>query len=243
MAKMIAKSFSVIMLIFFVNSCSPVVTQPIAQANEPTPSLTVLSATSIPQPSVTLTPGPTDAFITQVMATKYAARTQYAAQPTVTPTATIAPSSPNCQAGDLQTTVATNGATGRIVLEIAVTNIGNSPCYLPSWPQVELMDRAGKPLEITYDYIYPDANPSNMPPTQQSNPGTPIVYGMDKNQTAGLELMWGNWCQGAVQGGVVIRVFLLNANSRIDISTDIEGGGYCDDTTSPSTIDVIGFGY
>lgn len=105
------------------------------------------------------------------------------------------------------------------------------------------MDRSGKALDITYDYIYVNANPSNLPPTQESSPGMPIVYGMEQNQSAGLALLWGNWCGGAVKGGIVIRMYLLETGIWLDIATDIEGGGYCDDATSPSTLDVIGFAY
>lgn len=128
-------------------------------------------------------------------------------------------------------------------MEVGVTNTGISPCFLPSWPVVELLDRSGKALEIAYDFIYPDANPSILPPTQESNPGDPLVYGMEANQTAGLALLWGNWCQGTVAGGVVIRIFLLETGSWIDVPTDIEGGGHCDEATFPSTVDVVGFGY
>ena len=177
------------------------------------------------------------------MGEKYAARTQYALMPTITPTPTIPPSSGYCRAGDLQTSVHTNGAGGHIVLEVGVTNISQAPCFLPSWPAIQLQDRSGSPIDVTYDYVFLNANPSSLPPTQESNPGQPIDYGLAVGQDAVLILLWGNWCLPPVEGGVVIRMSLLGAKSWIDVPTDISGGGYCDAPGSPSTIDVIGFGY
>jgi len=186
---------------------------------------------------------PTDVFITQVMGEKYAAQTQYALLPTITPTPTIPPSSGNCRAGDLQTSVNATGATRHIVLEVGVMNISQAPCFLPSWPAIQLKDRSGNPIDVTYDYVFLNANPSSLPPTQESSPGQPIEYGLAVGQDALLLLPWGNWCKPPVEGGVVIGMFLLGAKSWTDVPTDISGGGYCDDPGFSSTVDVIGFGY
>jgi hypothetical protein len=236
-----------LVLILFLASCSSTSTKGTSPTNEPTPPVTntvstLFTATPVP-PSSTPIIGPTEQFITQVMGTKYAARTQYAALPTIPPTPTIPPNSPFCRPADLQTTFNSNGATQHIVLEVGVKNKGEAPCFLPSWPVVRLLDRSGKTLDITYDYIFLNSNPSSLPPTQESNPGKPILFGLAVNQSSGLALMWGNWCQPAIVGGVIIRMFLLETAGWIDIPTDIVGGGTCDDASSSSTIDVIGFGY
>ena len=63
------------------------------------------------------------------------------------------------------------------------------------------------------------------------------------SQNAQFFLTWGDWCGGEVKGGVTLRVFLLDRKSWLDIHTTVEGGGYCDDATSPSDITVFGFGY
>lgn len=206
---------------------------------QPILSSTVTPVRSMATPSL----NPTDVFITQVMGEKYAAQTQYALLPTITPTPSIPSSSKNCQPGDLQTSFHSNGAGGHIILEIGVKNISQAPCFLPSWPAIHLHDRSGNHIDVTYDYIFLNANPSNSPTTQESNPGQPNLYGLTVNQDAVLLLPWGDWCQPPVEGGVVIRMFLLGAKSWIDVPTDISGGGYCDDPSSPSTVDVIGFGY
>jgi hypothetical protein len=177
------------------------------------------------------------------MGEKSAAQTQYALLPTITPTPTIPPSSGNCQASGLRTIVQTTGATGHIVLEVGVTNISPAPCFLPSWPAIQLQERSGNPLDGTYDYVFLNANPSSMPPTQESSPGQPIEYGLAVGQDALLLLPWGNWCNPSVEGGVVIYTSLLGAKSWLDIHTDVSAGGYCDNLGFPSTIDVIGFGY
>lgn len=135
------------------------------------------------------------------------------------------------------------GATGRIALWVQVTDISNRPCFLPSWPSIQLLDPSGKPLNIAYDYIFPNANPSHLPPTQESSPGEPILFGLNVDQSSQVFMLWGNWCQPAVLGGVTIRISLLGRIGWADIRTDIEGGGYCDDPSSPSTLDIAGFGY
>ncbi len=226
-----------------LTACASAVAQSPNQTTVPTLLATIPPAGQTEQPGGIVSPGPTGLFITQVMATKYAMRTEYAAYPTQTPTPTIAPGSPDCLPADLETAFNANGATGRIDLEVAVTNVSGSACFLPSWPQVELLDHSGKKLDIIYDYVYFNANPSTLPPTQESNPGKPLIYGMEAGQTAGLALLWGNWCAGPVIGGVIIRIYLLGTSGWMDIPADIGGGGYCDDPGGPSTIDVIGFGY
>lgn len=236
-----------LILIIFLSSCSTASPNSYNLSLSPSPSVTFHPSLTEKAPPIeaTSTPaiGPTDLFITQVIATKDAARTQYAALPTITPTPTIPPDSPNCLVSDLQTTFHSNGATGRIVLEVGVTNVSKTACFLPSWPVVQLMDRTGNALDIAYDYIFFNANPSSLPPTQESNPGEPIQYGLDVNQSASLALLWGNWCQASVDGGVIIRMLLQGKSEFMDIPTDIAGGGHCDEPSSSSTIDVVGFGY
>jgi len=234
-------------VVILLSSCSTR-----ASTTSLTASGTISSGTIRPNQSTTVTPAPsasapslnpTDVSITQVIEEKYAAQTQHALLPTITSTPTIPPSSGNCRAEDLETNVHTNGAGGHIVLEVGVTNISQAPCFLPSWPAIQLQDRSANPIDVTYNYVFLNANPSNLPPTQESNPGQPIEYGLAVSQDAVLLLPWGNWCQPPVEGGVVIRMYLLGAKSWVDVPTDITGGGYCDDSGSPSTIDVFGFGY
>lgn len=236
--------YGLLILVLLVNACATNVAHSALSATELFPPKTSQSeAGTIQQATTTPPPGVTEAFITQVMATKYAARTQYAALPTITPTPTIPPDSPDCRSSDLQISFNTNGAGMHIVLEVGVTNIGNTPCFVPSWPVINLLDRSGKALDIVYDYITINGAPSSLPPTQVGDLGEEILFGLANGQTASLILPWGNWCPGAIEGGVIIRMFLLGSSGWIDIPTDITGGGYCNDPTSPSTLEVIGFGY
>ncbi len=243
MNRIIGSIFTVILL----SACTDLASTTSPSSSGPASSWTIQplrGLTVTPVPSISAQSlNPTDVFITQVMGEKYAARTQYALQPTITPTPTIPASSGNCRAVDLQSNVSTNGAGGHMVLEVGISNISQAPCFLPSWPAIQLQDRSGNPIDVTYDYVFLNANPSSLPPTQESNPGQPIEYGLAVGQGAGLLLPWGNWCLPPVEGGVVIHMTLLGAQSWLDVPTDISGGGYCDDPGSPSTIDVIGFGY
>ncbi len=186
---------------------------------------------------------PTDVFITAVMGTKYALRTERAALPTLTFTPPIPSNSRPCRSADLASTLALNGAGGHIVLEIGITNTGSTPCFLPSWPVVQLLDHQDKTLDINYDFLVPNGSPSKLPPTEQAAPGEPIRFGLRAGQSSGMILSWGNWCQGAIPGGVIIRLILLDQAGWLDLPTDVAGGGRCDDPGAASTIDVIGFGY
>ncbi len=244
-AEMLIKKLAFFLIpILLLCACSPVAAKPLYQSSEPTPQKAIEpKASSTPQPNIATSPNPTDVFITQVMATKYAARTQYASIPTNTPTPTIPAGSPDCQPADLQTSYVPGAGGQHIDIFVQVTNIGQTACFVPAWPVVQLLDRTGKPLVLAYDYIQYNANPLSVPPTETGNPGKPLEYGFEAGQTANFFLSWGDWCQEAVPGGVIVRMFLLDDSGWVDIPTDIGGGGHCQYDNSISTVDVFGFPY
>jgi hypothetical protein len=127
-----------------------------------------------------------------------------------------------------------DGAYGHIILEVGVTNISQTACFLPARPIIQLMDRSGKLIEIAYDFVLPNALPTDPPPAR---------FGLRVGQSAGMLLAWGNWCKPDIKQGVIIRLMLLENAGRVDILTDIRGGGHCDDPGSSSTIDIMSFDY
>ncbi len=206
-------------------------------------SASPLSTLTPASPATTAVPNPTGLFITQVMGQKYAAQTQSALIPTETPTPGIPSDSPACHAADLTAGTSFQGATGNLAISIGVINTSAVPCFLPAWPAVQLLTPSGTPLDVEYQYITMNGNPSSLPPTAGANHSETLEYGLAVGRTASMILSWSDWCQGAVNPGVTIQLELLGIGNRIDIPTDIGGGGRCDDPGGPSIIQVMGFGY
>ena len=186
------------------------------------------------QPTSTATTDLTEVFVTAIMATKYAGRAQIADLPTETLTPTIPADSRSCRPADLQTTSRMDGAYGHIILDVGVTNTSQTACFLPSRPIIQLIDRDGKLIEIVYNFVLPNASPTDPPPAR---------FGLKVGQSATMLLAWGNWCKPVLRQGVIIRLFLLKNADRVDIPTEIRGGGHCDDPGSSSTIDIMSFDY
>jgi hypothetical protein len=172
-----------------------------------------------------------DATITVIMANKYALGTEMAAtmtaQPTFSLTPTIPPESPACRLVDLKTSFASNGATGSILLGAGLINISSTPCYLQAWPKVLLVDRQGKPLDVDYNYFDIRAGDAASAATEKAQESTTAKVGIWPGWTVWLNLIWSNWCNVPVSGGVVIHLTLSNNAGVVDIPTDINAGGAC----------------
>ncbi len=177
-----------------------------------------------------------DATITAIMATKYAGGTEMAAtliamaetmtaMPTETPIPTIPPDSPFCRPADLKTTFDSNGAMESILLGAGLINISDTPCYLQAWPQVLLVDRQGKPLDVDYHYFDVGSGDAVSAATEQAQESATAKIGLWPDWEAWISLMWGNWCGTPVSGGVIIRLTLSNNAGVVNIPTDIQGGG------------------
>jgi hypothetical protein len=174
-----------------------------------------------------------------IMGTKYAEVTAIAAIPTQTDAPAIPAESPACRPADLLASSSSNGAGGQIAVGIVLKNQSSTDCFLPAYPAVQFRDRAGKPLDITYEYWVPNQNPTTEQPTAAVQPGEPARFGLKAGQTAGPVLSWANWCKGAIQGGLVVRLILLDKAGYIDIPTDLTGGGHCDDPGTRSTVGIM----
>jgi hypothetical protein len=172
-------------------------------------------------------------FSTSVVATKFADQTQMAGAPTLTSTPTVVSTSSECRPKDLRVDFGTNGAGGNIVLQVSVTNQGGTDCWLPLRPTAQLLDGTGKPLELSYGVLNLSDSRATPAPTR------PPEFGLKAGQTAGLMLLWANWCQQPVKGGVTIRLRLLGDAGWLDVPTGVETGGRCDAPDQPSSL-VIG---
>ena len=177
---------------------------------------------------------PDDATMTAIVATKFALNTQAYSTLTALPTETafppVPPNTPACKPGSLKAIPYGNmGAGGNIEMQGAVANISKTACYLQGVPVYNLVDVAGKPLDILY-YQNDERNG---------------YFLLAAGQQAWFAFAWGNWCGGEVVGGVFIRVFLPDQSGSIDIppgggpNPPVNGGGHCDDPGQKSYIETI----
>jgi hypothetical protein len=187
-----------------------------------------------------------DATITAIMANKFALGTAMAAsmtaQPSETPIPTIPPDSPVCHPADLKTSFGSNAATQQILLGAGLMNISGTPCFLQAWPQVLLVDRQGRPLDVDYSYFDVGAGDAISAATQQAQESTTARIGLWPGWEAWLSLAWGNWCSTPFSGGVVIQLTLINNAGVINIPTDIQAGGACNAPGYQSSVGISKFG-
>ena len=172
-----------------------------------------------------------DATITAIMGNKYAGGTAAAAsmtaQPSETPTPMIPPDSPYCHPDDLKTSFNSMGATQNIMLSAGLTNISGTPCYLQAWPQDLLVDRQGNPQDVEYHYFEMGPADAAAAATEQAMESTSARIGVWPGWEGWVNLIWSNWCDAPVSGGVVIHLTLGNNAGVMDIQTDIQAGGAC----------------
>lgn len=187
-----------------------------------------------------------DATITAIMANKYALGTAMAAtmtaQPSETPIPTIPPDSPFCRPADLKTSFGSNAATQQILLGAGLTNISATPCFLQAWPQVLLVDRQGRPLDVDYSYFDIGAGDAISAATQQAQESATARIGLWPGWEAWLSLAWGNWCGPPFSEGVVLRLTLINNSGVINITTDIQAGGACNAPGYRSSVGISKLG-
>jgi len=171
-----------------------------------------------------------DATITSIMASKSTLGTTMAAtmtaQPSMTPLPTVPPQAQFCQPADLQSSFGSNAATQTILLSAGLKNASSQACFLQIWPQVRLMDRPGKALEVNYGYFDIGLSVPGSAATEETKEASTAKVGLWPGWTVWVNLIWQNWCAAPVNGGVVIRL-TFKASGVINVPTDIAGGGAC----------------
>ncbi len=66
------------------------------------------------------------------------------------PTGTATTAGPACTAADLHPRfIGANGATGNVILDFALTNLGAGPCHTYGWPGVAFVTAAGGTIPLT----------------------------------------------------------------------------------------------
>jgi hypothetical protein len=107
----------------------------------------------------------------------------------------VPPGTPACTAGQLQASASWQGATGSLAGAVTFTSRSRAtaPCFLVGYPTIQLLDRHGRPLQLTAD-----------PRTGKAAP-PPVL--LRPGLAAQVEFAWRNWC-GPNPGPVGLRVTL-----------------------------------
>ncbi len=226
---------------------------PIAASATPpaAPSATALSTDSYPGPEASATLDATQAYIVSLKATGIAmTHLTETAQPTGTPppsTPTFPAGAAPCRASELALGDSSQGATGTIVIQAKITNVGQTVCYLQGPPDIQLVDQAGQPLDVVYSTACflcnnVDALGTALPAATQTaaaDDRLKVKFGLGPGEGVWTVLLWNNWCKPFPEGEVRVQLLLPNASGVATGPLDIPGAGRCDVPGAPSTL-VIG---
>ena len=202
------------------------------QAGTQAPGFSATKLYQLTEPAETFIAGypKNAATIPALMAGKYALGTAMAAtataQPSETPLPIVPAGAPFCQPADLQGSFGSNGATQSILLSAGLKNTSAEACFLQSWPQVRLVDRQGRLLDVEYSYFDFGLSAPASTATEEAKEANTAKVGLWPGWSVWANLVWYNWCAAPVSGGVVIRM-TFNNSGVINLPTDIPGGGTC----------------
>lgn len=171
-----------------------------------------------------------DATITAIITSKSAEGTAMAetitAQPSETPFPTVPAEAPFCQPADLQASFESNAATQQILLSAGLKNTASQACFLQVWPQVALVDRQGKALDVNYGYFDMGFGTAGASATERAQEYATAKVGLWPGWSVWVNLIWQNWCAAPVSGGAVMRL-TFDHSGIINIPTGISAGGAC----------------
>ena len=237
------------MCLSLISACSSAVSTTVPTA----PPGVITGGASYPGPASTITPDATQSFITGLKATDLSGveLTQTAA-PTDTPqppTPTFPAGSAPCRASNLAVSDQTEGATGTIVMQVYIANIGHSVCYLQGPPNIQLVDHAGTPLDLVHSTACfrcsnVDVLGTALPSPAQTAAADGILkakFGLGPGEALRTNMLWNNWCQPFPTSGVKVQLTLPDTTQTIEGPLDIHDGGRCDVPGSPSTMIVAGY--
>ena len=228
-----------LILPFIIAACGPASASPTAVATaangQEYPQAPGLSATKLfmltaEMETVTAGYPKNDATITSIMTSKYGLGTAMAAtttaQPSETPLPAVPAEAPFCHPTDLQSSFGSNATTQLVLLSAGMKNTSTSPCFLQTWPEVRLVDRQGRPLDVNYGYFDLGFGTAGATATERAQEYATAKVGLWPGWSVWVNLLWQNWCAAPVSGGAVIRLTFHNSGV-INIPSDIQGGGIC----------------
>jgi Protein of unknown function (DUF4232) len=141
----------------------------------------------------------------------------------------VPPGTPACTVGQLQASASWQGATGSLAGAVTFfTSRGRAtpPCFLVGYPTITLLDRHGRPLQLTAD----PRSGKEAPPPVLLRPGL----------AAQVEFAWLNWC-GPKPGPIGLRVTLPPPRGgtlvpTVDLNTRRDLTPRCDAPAAPSRL-------
>jgi hypothetical protein len=131
---------------------------------------------------------------------------------------------PACKPGSLAGEAALQGATGSLLGELRVTNIGARACTLPERPTVRIA-WAGTTLAVRRVQLA--ASPT---PLRVLRPGS----------KAGAMLQWRNWCgqlPSPFRPRLLVTLGAVRGSLRVDVASPVTAPR-CDSRYEPSTLAV-----
>jgi hypothetical protein len=154
-------------------------------------------------------------------------------QATALGTPTVA-TSPPCIPGVLAATAGWQGATGSIVGTIRFHNVGSQPCQLRGHPKLDIVDSAGRSLQVEVFLAAPSSPPFRGDPEQ----GVDLRQG----EEARTFVIWRNWCGARADalGPLTVELQLPGSGGTLRAA----GPAYvarCDAPGAPSSISVGAF--
>ena len=169
-------------------------------------------------------------------------------QPTAPPAATAA--SRSCAASDLLANTRADINGNEMVFSISMSNAGNHSCTLDNPPKASLASLQGSSLDIQVKTACADCLPASAAPVGPAASPTPAPtpaataqgfaagqVRLGPNQSAGIVLIWKNWCGPFPSGGVTIDLD-LGSSQVLVMPTDAQRGGSCIQSGAPSTLDI-----
>jgi Domain of unknown function (DUF4232) len=157
----------------------------------------------------------------------------------------VPPLSQTCAASDLAGRYWTTGAGGTQGGGLTVWLDGTRACWLDGYPTLAITNGDGKTLAISY-VAYPGAapdaailGPALLLPGLGAPPD-PLTGPPPFGQSAGVEVVWSNWCGTPIHGPGTVSVILPNGGGTLQVEAALESPR-CDATGQPSTIDFSHF--
>ncbi|MGH2447934.1 MAG: DUF4232 domain-containing protein [Chloroflexota bacterium] len=127
-----------------------------------------------------------------------------------------------CAPNALRLSATWQGASGPLVGEARLRNVGRKTCVLAGLPVVSLIDAHGRYLRVLDTAI-------GLPPERELR--------LAPGHRAGTHLEWSNWCQGKVATPITLQIELPSNQGGLTSQVGVRTPR-CDSSSRPSTLQV-----
>jgi hypothetical protein len=168
-------------------------------------------------------------------------------QPVPDTTPTLPPGVQRCGGPDLAMSANWNPATAMLYIGLDISNVSSATCYLQGPPEIELLDGANQPIQMTSMYtcwncIVPKPSLENwLTPLPYELYVLNLQYVLQPQQQAYVILIMTNWCRPVVPEGLTFRLTTSAAGGPAELHTDLQGGGRCGASSEPPGLSISQF--